>query len=286
MDSITVNAYAKINLFLEVCEKRPDSYHDIDSVMHSVSLCDVVSISKNDELILTNSAGLPNDENNIAYKSAKLFFDFSGIKSGAKIHIQKNIPISAGLAGGSTNAAAVLMGLNSIYNTNIDIDTLCELGAKIGADVPFCIMRGCYVTKGIGNIFTPCPALPDCYIVISKSGEGVSTPFAYKEIDNLRLNQKYNFRKSDEVVDALKKGDLEEIKNCIFNAFESVVCPIRPKVNEQKDILNSFSAVCSMMSGSGPSVFGIFKTKDDAEKALKSLKIYGADAHLCTPVEL
>ncbi|MBE6670791.1 MAG: 4-(cytidine 5'-diphospho)-2-C-methyl-D-erythritol kinase [Ruminococcaceae bacterium] len=284
MNSITINAYAKINLFLEVCEKRPDSYHDIDSIMHSVSLCDVVTISKNDCLILSNSAGLHNDEKNIAYKAAKLFFEHTEIENGAKIAITKNIPISAGLAGGSTDAAAVLMGLNAIYDANLSIDILCELGSKLGADVPFCIRSGCYITKGIGDIFTPCAPLPECFIVISKSGEGVSTPYAYNKIDLQRSESSYKINSSDKTINALNSGDLSEIKKYIFNAFESVVCPERPKVQEQKNILLKHNAVCAMMSGSGPSVFGIFDSKINAENALDELKEYGANCHLCTPI--
>ena len=284
MNSITINAYAKINLFLEVCEKRPDSYHNIDSVMHSVSLCDIVTVSKNDSLILSNTANLPNDEKNIAYKAAKLFFKHTGIEGGAKIDITKHIPISAGLAGGSTDAAAVLMGLNAIYNTNLSIDTLCRLGSNLGADVPFCIRRGCYITKGIGDIFTPCSPLPDCFIVISKSGEGVSTPYAYNKIDTLRAEAVYSTRSSNKIISALNSGNINEIKKHMFNAFEYAVCPERPKVQEQKDLLLKHNAVCAMMSGSGPSVFGIFDSKNDAENALKELKKYGADCHLCTPI--
>lgn len=284
MDSITVNAPAKINLFLEVCEKRPDSYHNIDSVMQSVSLCDVVTVKKSDVIKLDNNAGLPNNEKNLAYKAASLFFEYTNMKKGAEIYIEKNIPVSAGLAGGSTDAAAVLKALNTIYDTNMSYDTMCELGAKLGADVPFCIKGGTYITRGIGDVFTPCLPLCDCYIVISKSGEGVSTPFAYGEIDNKRLDNKYTFKKSDELVKSLAEGNLYAISNQTFNIFESVVCPLRPKVNEQKKILTDSGAILTMMSGSGPSVFGLFEDKSSAENALNKLKAYGADAHLCKPI--
>lgn len=284
MDSITINAYAKINLFLEVCEKRPDSYHNIDSIMQAVSLCDIVTVRKCDIIKLDNNAGLPNNENNLAYKAAKLFFEYNNIKNGAEIYIEKNIPISAGLAGGSTDAAAVLKALNAIYETNMSIDTLCSLSSKLGADVPFCIKGGTYITKGIGDIFSPCYSLPDCYIVISKAGEGVSTPFAYGEIDKNRINVKYTYKTSDAVVKALEDKDINDVAKNSYNVFEGVVCPIRPKVNEQKEIMRSNGAILSMMSGSGPSVFGIFTDKTKAENALKSLKKYGADAHICTPI--
>ena len=285
MNSLTLNAYAKINLFLEVCEKRKDNYHNIDSVMQAVSLCDVVTIEKYSEIILSNSANLPNDKSNLAYKAAELFFEYTGVTGGCKIHIEKNIPISAGLAGGSTDAGAVLRGLNAIYETDLTVDTLCALGAKLGADVPFCIKGGCLITKGIGDVFEPCPSLPQAYIVISKNGEGVSTPYAYGEIDKSRESKQYNYKLSNKIVESLKTGSLEEITQNCYNVFETVVCPIRPMVDQQKKIMYDCNALFSMMSGSGPSVFGIFKNKDDAQNALQSLKNLGSDAHLCLPIK-
>lgn len=284
MDLIKLEAFAKINLFLEVCEKRPDSYHNIDSIMQSVTLCDIVTVKKSNDIILSNTANLPNDSSNLAYKAAKLFFEYTGINSGAEIHIEKNIPISAGLAGGSTDAAAVLKGLNAIYSSGIDEDTLCELGAKLGADVPFCIKGGTFQTKGIGDIFTPCKALPDCWVVISKKGEGVSTPYAYSEIDKLRFDNCTSFKTSDDIISSLSESDLTNICNNVYNIFEEVVCPIRPLVNEQKQILNEHNALCSMMSGSGPSVFGFFGDRQDAESALSELQTFGANAYLCKPI--
>ena len=284
MDSIKLEAFAKINLFLEVCEKRPDSYHNIDSVMQSVSLCDIVTVKKSNEIILTNTANLPNESTNLAYKAAKLFFEYTGIDSGAEIHIEKNIPISAGLAGGSTDAAAVLKGLNAIYSSGVHEDTLCELGAKLGADVPFCIKGGTYQTKGIGDIFTPCKLLPDCWIIIAKKGEGISTPYAYSEIDKFRLDKSTPFKTSNNIISSLSKSNITDVCNNVYNIFEEVVCPIRPFVDEQKNILNKHNALCSMMSGSGPSVFGIFLIKEDAESALAELQTFGSSAYLCRPI--
>ncbi len=284
MDTVKLNAYAKINLFLEVCEKRPDSYHNIDSIMQSVTLCDIVTVKKSTTIILSNTANLPNDSSNLAYKAVMLFFQFTDINAGAEIHIEKHIPISAGLAGGSTDAAAVLKALNELYNTKIDIDTLCVLGAKLGADVPFCIRGGTYLTKGIGDVFTKCASLPACWIVISKKGEGISTPYAYGEIDKARENKSYSPKTSTDMIFALQKNDIIDVCKNTFNIFESVVCPIRPLVNEQKSILNKHSAIHSMMSGSGPSVFGIFLNKEDAEYALKELLTYGSEAYICKPI--
>ncbi len=285
MDKITLNAYAKINLFLEVFEKRPDNYHNIDSIMHTVSLADVVTVEKHDKIIMSNNKGLPNDKSNLAYKAAMAFFEHTNIDGGANIHIEKNIPISAGLAGGSTDAATVLRALNVLYDASIDEDTLCEIGSKLGADVPFCIKGGCFVTKGIGNEFTQCTPLPDCFIVVSKCGEGVSTPYAYGEIDAMREKDNEPLKTSDIMISALETKDLSVIAKNAFNIFEKVVSPIRPKVTEQKDILNKNGAICSMMSGSGPSVFGFFKTEEQAKKACRDLIEYGADSHVCTPIK-
>lgn len=284
MDIIKLNAYAKINLFLEVCEKRPDSYHNIDSVMQSVTLCDIVTVKKANSITLSNTANLPNDSSNLAYKAAMIFFEYTGINSGADIHIEKHIPISAGLAGGSTDAAAVLKALNELYATDIDIDTLCALGSKLGADVPFCIKGGTYLTKGIGDEFTECNSLPECWIVISKKGDGISTPYAYGEIDKLREKNDTLFKTSTSIISALQKNNIEEVCKNTFNIFENIVCQIRPLVNEQKMILDKHNAVCSMMSGSGPSVFGIFLTKKDAESALTKLIEYGSQAYICKPI--
>ncbi len=284
MDKIVINAFAKINLFLEVCEKRPDNYHNIDSVMHTVSLADIVTVEKHCEIILSNTKGLPNDKTNLAYKAAKAFFDYTGIIGGAKIHIEKNIPISAGLAGGSTDAAAVLKALNIIYDTKIKEDNLCKIGAKLGADVPFCIKGGCYITKGIGDEFTKCNSLPSCFIVISKCGEGMSTPFAYGEIDKLREQTNNTIKTSSNTIEALASGNISTISENLYNIFEKVVIPYRPKVTEQKEIMTDSGAVCTMMSGSGPSVFGLFETREKAENAKQKLKEYGAEAFLCTPV--
>ncbi len=285
MDIVKLNAYAKINLFLEVCEKRPDSYHNIDSIMQSVTLCDIVTVKMADSIILSNTANLPNDSSNLAYKAAKIFFKYTGINSGAQIHIEKFIPISAGLAGGSTDAAAVLKALNKLYSTDIDIDTLCVLGAKLGADVPFCIKGGTYLTKGIGDKFTACNSLPECWIIIAKKGDGISTPYAYGEIDRTRgNNNNYIPKTSADIISALQKHNIEEVCKNTYNIFESVVCPIRPFVDEQKNVLNKHNSLCSMMSGSGPSVFGVFLNKEDADSALKELQEYGSQAYICKPI--
>ncbi len=286
MESISLKAYAKINLFLEVCDKRSDNYHNIDSIMQTVSLFDLISIHKSDVITLSNNVGLPNDKTNLAYKAATSFFDYTDIKCGAQIDIIKSIPMSAGLAGGSADAAAVLRGLNDLYSTHLSVDTLCKIGAKIGADVPFCIVGGTCLTKGIGDVLRKCSPMPECYILVSKMGEGVSTPYAYSEIDNSRAVSKYATKNSDNMIAELEKQNLFGIIDNFYNAFEAVVEPIRPMIYEQKRVMNESGALSAMMSGSGPSVFGIFLNKSDAMSALDKLRSIGADAHLCDPINV
>lgn len=283
MDSVQINAYAKINLFLEVVDKKENGYHNIDSVMQTVTLCDAITLTKSDTISLTNNAGLPNDNNNLAYKAAVKLFEYAKIQAGAKIDIDKKIPVSAGLAGGSADAAAVLRGLNELYELRVSEDELCALGASLGADVPFCIKCGTIITKGIGDVFYPCSPLPECYLVISKSGEGVSTPYAYGQIDILKDNTNKSLQSSDNIATLLKIGDIYKISSATYNVFEEVVCKERPLVNVQKNILKKHGALTSMMSGSGPSVFGIFTEKYSAKNALRELKDMGAEAHLCKP---
>jgi len=284
MDYITLNANAKINLFLEVCEKRTDSYHNIDSIMQSVSLCDVVTVKKDNVITVNNNANLPNDNKNIAYRAAQSFFEYTNINGGANIFIDKKIPIAAGLAGGSTNAAAVLKALDVLYATSLGYDKLCEIGAKLGADIPFCILGGTYIAKGIGDKLSKCFPMPKCYIIISKCGEGVSTPYAYCEIDKMRETSQYNLLNSSPLARSLERNEIDIIYSNMFNRFEEIVSAVRPMVNTQKNIMMDYGADFSMMSGSGPSVFGIFKNKDKAEACVEKLKMTGAAAFICTPV--
>lgn len=283
-DIKTYNAYAKINLFLEVCNKRPDGYHNIDSVMQTVSLHDVISVKMSDRIEVSNDAGLPNDESNLAYKGAKLFFDYSKIAGGCEISIQKHIPVSAGLAGGSSDCAQTIIALNDIYNTGYSTEQLCEIGKSAGADVPFCIAGGCKVTKGMGDLFGNCSPLPDCFIVISKLGEGVSTPWAYSKIDDMRNDIFCEYKKSDDLVSSLNQQNIYEICKRMFNRFEEVVMPERENVWIIKNLLKDNGALASLMSGSGTSVFGIFDNKEKAEKTIKKLKTINAQAHLCKPI--
>ncbi len=279
----TKSAYAKINLFLDIEGKRENGYHNIISLMQSVSLCDKVTVTytPSEEKKITVScsrADIPCNQDNLAYKAAALY----PCKGTIEIYIEKNIPMSAGLAGGSTDAAAVLCALNEICGNKLSDEALKTLGGKLGADIPFCIAGGAARVEGIGEILSPMTSMPHFPMVIAKKGEGMSTPAAYRALD-----EKYNdFKSYAPKVELFKI--LEQVPdNCeaychgLFNIFEETVEPIRPCVGELKSIMQANGAIGAMMSGSGTSVFGIFDREENAQAALSALLSAGADAHLC-----
>lgn len=281
MNVLQKDAYAKINLFLDIESKRADGYHNIISVMQSISLCDTVTVEYCDSVnksiqISCDNPEIPLGEKNIAYKAADLFLESGHVK----IHIEKRIPEAAGLAGGSTDAAAVITLLNKLTGNKKTTDELLSIGAKIGADVPFCIAGGTKLTLGIGEKLTDFKPLPSCYIVISKMGDGVSTPKAYSMLDGMFNNFENYIPRKDLLALLEKETDLSGM----FNIFESAVIPCRPNVQKIKDTLTEHKADFSMMSGSGPSVFGVFSSKENAAAARDALVNMGAIAHLCEPV--
>lgn len=276
MKRIEIKAKAKINLFLEVTGKLENGYHTISTVMHEIALHDTVTVTKTDTKAITitsNNSAMPTDSRNIAYKCAALFFECTEISNnGINIDIQKNIPMEAGLAGGSTDGAAVLTALNQMYSYPLTKDELCALGAKAGADIPFCIQGKAMLCEGIGEIMTPCPMLPSCIIVIAKGDEGVSTPQAYRELDNI-ADRKI---KENKMPLLLEKGDLKEICRGMHNSFEQLV----PSVQHIKKIMLENNALGSMMSGSGTAVFGIFDDMAAAQKAQSILTHQGYICHI------
>ena len=281
---ITLNAPAKINLYLDVGARRPDGYHDIKSIMHTVDLCDTVTVDTDcDGICLTCSdTSLPTGRENLAYKAAEVFFAKSGINAAARIHIEKRIPVCGGLAGGSTDAAAVLKGLNEAFGYPLNSDTLMRLGAALGADVPFCINGGCALCEGIGDRLTNLSPLSGVYCVIANGGEGVCTAKAYADIDSKfggSLNQ--DFGNFDTVLSAVSSGDIKSVCECAYNIFEEVVLPRHSVAQRLKTELSSHGAMLSMMSGSGPSVFALFDSKKKAAEAAEAVRTLGADAHLC-----
>lgn len=281
--TIRTLAYAKINIFLDVTGIRDDGYHNVETVMQSISLCDIVDVELLDDgsiIIECDKAGVPLDEKNIAYKAAKLFFEAINSKKGAKITIKKNIPMAAGLAGGSADGAAVLVALNTLFDGIMTKEELCNIGSKLGADVPFCIVCGSMYSDGRGDQLSEFVALPDdIYIVVACGGEGVSTPEAYRLLD-VETNNFLDYEKRG-IVALKNKMISKDISYCdeFFNIFEKTISEKRPVVNEIKCIMNECGAKKSMMSGSGPSVFGIFTDAEAAKKT--SAKICEAGYFSC-----
>ncbi|MBQ3528515.1 MAG: 4-(cytidine 5'-diphospho)-2-C-methyl-D-erythritol kinase [Clostridia bacterium] len=285
---VTVKAPAKINLYLDVVSKRVDGYHDIKSIMHTVSLADIVTVEKAPENIITltsNFPHVPTDDKNIAYKAAKVFFEKANIKDGAKIHIEKHIPVSSGLAGGSTDAAATLKGLNQIYGEPFSKQQLLEIGATLGADVPFCILGGCAACEGLGDQMTTLPTLTAKYVMIVRGGEGISTPKAYSMIDQ-HFDALVNCEHGDynAALDAVWANDIGKLISSAYNIFEEVILPIHSTAKRQKEILYEYGADFCMMSGSGPAIFAIFKDYMTANTAASAIRKFGAKAFICETI--
>ena len=258
MQEITLKAYAKINLALFVGGKRPDGYHELSSVMQSVSLYDLVTVKKNDSgkiTINSNSFEIPLDETNIAVKAAKLMKDNFSISSGFDIYIEKNIPIGGGMAGGSTNAAAVILAICKLENLEKSIDELCALGKQIGADVPFCIFKETALAEGIGEKLKRITPLADCYIVLVNPNINISTGKIFNMIDSgVRV-----FKKAENLVSALCEGNFEKICSLLDNDMQSYTLSVCPEIDEIIAKLKKAGAKNAIMSGSGSTCFGLFK---------------------------
>lgn len=259
-------SYAKINLTLDVLSRRENGYHDIKMIMQTVSLFDLIIVDKthSDISISTNLRYLPNNEKNIAYKAADVFFRETGIKGGVKIMIHKNIPVAAGLAGGSGNCAAVLTAMNMLYSNPLSKKRLMEIGATLGADVPYCFDGSTQLAEGIGEILSPLPKMSDAYILLVKPPINVSTAAVYEEIDSAPIDARPD---TDAMLLSLKNGDIKGIADNLCNVMESVTVKMHPIIGGIKTKMLMNGALGAVMSGSGPTVFGIF---DDFEKAKKS----------------
>lgn len=273
MNSIILKGRAKINLTLDVVGKRENGYHDLQMIMQSINLYDTIQIrkTKTEGVRLTaNYSWLPTNEKNIAYRAAELFFEESGIRGGVAIEITKRIPVAAGLAGGSTDAAATLVGLNRLYETYYSKQKLMEMGLKLGADVPFCILRGTMLAEGIGEELTSLPSIPYTHVVIVKPPVSVSTATVYK---NLNLDTIKKHPNTETVIQALEQRDVQQIAQNMANVLEEVTIPMHPIIEEIKEGLMAQGAMGAMMSGSGSAVFGLFNTKEAAQRAAKYFKV-------------
>lgn len=286
----TVKGYAKINLHLDICGIRDDGYHSVETVMQTVSLFDTVSVSTG-ELdgieCVCDVPGVPTDDKNIAVRAARLFIERTGILGGISIYINKRIPMAAGLAGGSADAAATLKALNLMYGEPLSTDELCELGSMLGADVPFCIVCGTAYTDGRGDVIHSFPALPkEAVIVVACGGEGVSTPWAYRLMDSsFDRFVNYEPKGTAELEAALNSSEPMEFASHLFNIFEGPVLKERPIAARIKKIMTDGGAIAAMMSGSGPSVYGIFDSYAIAEETVKAIAKEGFFACVCYPTE-
>ena len=269
---IDLKAYGKINLALDVLKKREDGYHEVRMIMQTVDLFDRLTLEDRDESgisLKTNLSFLPCDENNLCYKAAVLLMDEFGVKRGVTIDLEKKIPVAAGMAGGSTDAAAVMVGVNRLFSLGLKNEDLMERGVKIGADVPYCIMRGTALSEGIGEILTPLPPMIECPVVIAKPPVSVSTKFVY---GSLKADEITDHPKVDDMIEAIKAHDLRGVAGTMANVLESVTIPEYPVIGQIKEFLLEHGALNSLMSGSGPTVFALFEDEATAQMAAEALR--------------
>ena len=278
---IIINAYAKINLTLEITGRRPDGFHLLETVMQQISLCDTVCAQKAPRgvRVLCSDPSL-SGEKNIVWRAAQLFFEKMQIAGGVSVSIRKEIPAQAGLGGGSADAAAALLAFNELYDTNLSEEALCAIAAKLGADVPFCVTGGTKLGAGIGEILSPLPPLPPCGIVVAKPHFSVSTAQAYREIDRKPFAQAASAIKMQE---ALTGGSLKNIAEALYNDFE--LASEHPEIAQIKEEMRSFGALGAQMTGSGSAVYGLFEKDDPAAEACRAAlaQKYGT-AFLCEPM--
>lgn len=290
---LKTRAPGKINLYLDVLNKREDGYHNIKSVMQSVSLCDTVYLDVSEDKALNDNVieitcsepTIKCDSSNLVYKATMAFIKKCGITcTNFKFHIDKNIPISAGMAGGSTDAAAAILLLNDAFGQPCSMQEMCELGVTVGADVPFCIAKGTCICEGIGEDISRLPSFTGVNVVCAIDSSSVSTPRAFSLLD-----AKYGTDCTDssdmmKLVEAICERDIWSVCSFLYNKFESVIIPENESITLIKSVLTENGAISALMSGSGPSVFGIFANENDAEKAKNALLKQNIRAYRCKTV--
>ncbi|MCQ2508085.1 MAG: 4-(cytidine 5'-diphospho)-2-C-methyl-D-erythritol kinase [Dorea sp.] len=275
MDRIELKAHGKVNLALDVLGRRPNGYHDVKMVMQSLEIYDDVSVEKTEEagiVVTTNRPDLPVDRSNLAYKAADMLLSEFGIQEGVKIHLEKHIPVAAGMAGGSTDGAAVLIGVNEIFELGLTEQELRDRGVKLGADVPYCIMQGTVLAEGIGEELSRLAPMPQCHVLLAKPPVGVSTKIVYEKLDSY---EGYAHPDVDAVVGGLKEGNLAKITSNMGNVLEQVTADMYPEITRIENLMKECGALNSMMSGSGPTVFGIYDKEETAMKAMEVMKESG-----------
>lgn len=271
METLKLEAMAKINLGLDVLRRREDGYHEVKMVMQTVGICDRLEFEKLAEdciRISTDKAEIPCDEHNLIYKAIKHMKDTYGITGGVAVKLEKNIPIAAGMAGGSADAAAAIHGVNQFFGLGLSLEEKQKLGVKIGADVPYCLMGGTALSEGIGEVLTALPEVPKAYLVIAKPDINVSTKFVY---ENLHANSLTEHPDVDGMVESIRQGDLKGITKRMANVLETVTVKHYPIIEEMKEFLRRQGAMNALMSGSGPTVFGVFEKEETARSAYEAM---------------
>lgn len=271
-NTVIRKAYAKINLGLDVVRKRSDGYHEVRMIMQTVDLYDVLTFTRNKApgiSVVTDKKELPGDKSNLVYKAAELLAKQYSIEEGIRIELQKNIPMAAGMAGGSTDAAAVFHGMNELFGLGMTEKEMCSLGVKIGADVPYCIQGGTALSEGIGEILTKLKDAPPCVVLIAKPDIDVSTKYVY---ENLHADTLVFHPDIDGMRDAIEAGDLAGMASRMENVLETVTVKKYPVIEEIKELMKKKGALNALMSGSGPTVFGIFEDRRTAKEAYEGIK--------------
>ena len=266
MEKIELKAYGKINLGLDVIRKRPDGYHDLDMIMQMVDVYDDIVITKNKTgkiEVKTDTAVLSNGKDNLAYMAAKMLMDEFKIKDGVNIYINKRIPIAGGMAGGSSDCATTLMGINQLFELGLSKEELME--------------RGTAIARGIGEVLTPLPAPADCHVIIAKPPVSVSTAYVYGHIKPLEITKRPDI---EAMAQSIKDGDLKKMASLIYNVMEDVTVGEYPIISEIKQVMLDNGALNSIMSGSGPTVFGLFDDKEKAQQCVKTLEEKGLTQQL------
>ena len=291
MDKMELKALGKINLGLDVLRKRPDGYHEVKMIMQSISLADTLELKKIPEgtIRLINGAErdnpeVPMDKTNLIYRAIDLIKQKYAISEGIEATLTKRIPVAAGMAGGSTDAAAALKGMNQLFALGLSEQELCELGVTLGADIPYCIMGGTALSEGIGERLTPLPPMPECWILIAKPPICVSTGFVY---GNLKANELTVHPDIDGMTEAIKHNDLHGITSRLGNVLETVTIPAHPEIAVIKDRMLDYGAMQALMSGSGPTVFGIFAEEEQAAEAGTAIQKEGlsGQVYLTKPID-
>lgn len=281
-----LRAMAKINLGLDVLRKREDGYHEVRMIMQTIQMYDLLDIRKKSEpgiVLSTNLPYVPSDERNLVYKAAKLLMDEFDVKEGLSMKLTKSIPVAAGMAGGSSDAAAAFVGVNRLFRLGLSEEELMKRAVQVGADVPYCVMRGTALAEGIGEKLTSLPGLPRCYVLVGKPGINVSTKLAY---ENLKLDSIQKHPDIDGMLLDIENQDIYSLTSKMENVFEPGIIRQYPVIQEIKDLMEANGALKAMMSGSGPTVFGLFPNEKEIRRAYDALKqsglaknVYTSDIH-------